>query len=276
MEWIDDDLGSINFNDRDVPTLLTHVSKGLAYMHANGFTHRDLKPENILIQLNRRRLIAAKIADFGTTKYDLSGKMKTYTGSSVYMAPEFWEKELAYTNAIDMWSFGVIAIELLTHWETRLDGWDPRFPPTGAQHQKWIREVLRPRVAVAPERFRPLLLGLLSETPEDRWTAINCEEWLQKNAQADTGSSRKRGASPLGQDTGDSERRRVRSNHSTLSKTRPDSKPLPGSTIPDTGSSAPNSADMEPSDDEVDLVKAEEESGGGLTPKPSPERGPAP
>ena len=107
-------------------------------MHTNGFTHRDLKPENILIQLSRRKLTAAKIADFGTTKCDVSGKMQTYAGLCVYMAPEFWEQEPAYTNAVDMWSLGVIAVEMLTGWEPSLDGWDSRFPPTRTQYQKWI------------------------------------------------------------------------------------------------------------------------------------------
>ena len=91
MEWIEDNLGLINLDDYDVPTVLTHISKGLMYMHNNGFTYRDLKPGNILIQLNRGRLIVAKIADFGTTKYNLSGKMQTYHRTSVYMAPKFWE-----------------------------------------------------------------------------------------------------------------------------------------------------------------------------------------
>ena len=240
MEWIEDDLGSTSLDDRDISTILAHLSKGLTYIHANGFTHRDLKPENILIQLSRRRLTAAKIADFGTTKYDLSGKMQTYAGSSIYMAPKFWEQELAYTKAVDMWSFGVIAVELLTGWETKSDGWDSRFPPTRAQHQKWICEVLQPRVAVTPERFMPLLLGLLSETPEDRWTAIDCEEWLQKSVEADIGmrgdteSSRKRVASPSGEDTGDSENRRVRTSHPILSTLCADNNSMPGSTIPDT------------------------------------------
>lgn len=231
MEWIPNDLGSTTLNDHDVPILLTHVSEGLAFMHANGFTHRDLKPENILIRLSREKLTAAKIADFGTTKHDISGKMQTCIGSTVYMAPEFWEQELAYTKAVDMWSLGVIAVEFLTGWQPSLNGWDSRFPPSKTQYYKWIREVLQPRVAVAPGRFRSLLRGLLCENPKDRWTAIKCQEWLWKNAQADigiqgiTGSSRKRGASPLGEDIGDPDQ---------LRRVRADNSSPPGSTIPDT------------------------------------------
>jgi serine/threonine protein kinase len=231
-------------------TQLTHLSKRLAYMRANGFTHRDLKPANILIQLKRGRLIATKIADFGTTKYELSGRMRTYAGSSVYMASEFWKQELAYINAVNMFSFGVIAVKVLSRWA---DGRDPRFPPSRAQHQKWIGETLHPRVALTPERYRPLLLGLLSEIPEHRWTAIDCEIWLQKNAEADTSSSRKRGAPPLSEDTCGSEHRRGRSNHPNLSTIRDGNKFLSGSTIPNTEpwrSSPPNPDDVKPLDNE--------------------------
>ncbi|KIW44398.1 uncharacterized protein PV06_02871 [Exophiala oligosperma] len=123
--------------------------------------------------------------------------MRTYAGSSVYMAPEFREQELAYTNAVDMWSFGVIAVEYLTHLGTRLDGWDAKLAPTKSQHQGWVDGVLRKRMADAPKEFRHLLLGLLYEKPEDRWTAIDCEQWLWENASANTGSSRKRRVSSL-------------------------------------------------------------------------------
>lgn len=85
-------------------------------MHTSGFTHRDLKPGNMFIQ--RGRLVAAKIAVFGTTKYHLFGEMQTYRHERLH--------ELAYTDAFDMWSFGIIAVELLTRWETRSDGWDSR------------------------------------------------------------------------------------------------------------------------------------------------------
>jgi hypothetical protein len=63
--------------------------------------------------------------------------------------------------------------------------------------------VLLVRVAAAPAKFKPLLEGLLRETPEERWAAIKCLEWLRENVQADvgiqggTGGSRKRPAAAL-------------------------------------------------------------------------------
>ncbi|OAP54020.1 hypothetical protein AYL99_11780 [Fonsecaea erecta] len=206
MEWIEDDLSSIELDNRDSHTVLTHVSKGLAYIHAKGFTHRDLKPENVLVQLKNHRLLAAKIADFGTTKYDPSGQMQTYTGTSVYMAPEFWESRLAYSNAVDMWSLGVMAVELLTSMETRLHGWCGVFPPTRDQHHNWIQEVLWPRAADAPHEAKELLLGLLCKTAADRWSAAVCDKWLQEHDIQATGGSKKRPLSLSSQNAAELER----------------------------------------------------------------------
>ena len=101
MEWIKTDLDSLTLDERDIPNVLQHVSKGLSYIHSKDFTHRDLKPAKILLILKKPRLLVAKIADFGLLKNVLSRKMQTYTGISIYMAPEFWD-ELAYTNSVDL------------------------------------------------------------------------------------------------------------------------------------------------------------------------------
>lgn len=98
-------------------------------------------------------------------------------GTSLYMAPEFWNLKRAYTKAVDMWSFGIIAAEYLTDWDPRSDlTWTSAPPSTLDEHRDWIREVLPVCVAAAPEKFKPLLEGLLRETPEERWAAIKCLE----------------------------------------------------------------------------------------------------
>ena len=78
---------------------------------------------------------------------------------------------LTYADAVDMFSFGVIAAKVLTRWVANLDGWDPDLPPSKAQHEKWTDKMLHSCVALAPERFRSFLRGLLSEIPENRWTS---------------------------------------------------------------------------------------------------------
>ena len=207
MEWIERSLDSMNLDGSDGLIVLTQVSSGLAYMHANSFTHRDLKPANILIQMDEKGL-TAKIADLGVTKHDISGNMETYVGTSLYMAPELWSRKRAYNKAVDMWSFGIMAAEYLTDWDPHSDPtWTSAPPSTLDEHREWIREVLLVRVAAAPEKFKPLLEGLLRETPEERWTAIKCLEWLRGNAQANvtiqgvTVSSRKRPAASFTEDS---------------------------------------------------------------------------
>lgn len=179
VEWIGNDLNSTILHDCDIPILLIHVSEGLAYMHAKGFIHQDLKPQKILVQLDRQRLRTAKIADFGITKHDISGTMETFLRKSIYMAPEFWESELNYTTAIDMWSLGVIMVGLLSNSEARLDRWATSLLPSRDQHRVWRHEVLRSCMEATPAEFQSLLIGLLSETPEDRWTAIQSGAWAR-------------------------------------------------------------------------------------------------
>ncbi|PNY27177.1 Protein kinase-like domain protein [Tolypocladium capitatum] len=229
MEWVPLDLDSMSLNDHEILVLLRQVSSGLAFMHASGFAHRDLKPENILIHEHTGGF-SAKIADVGMSKYNIRGKMQTYAGSIAYMAPEFWESELAYTNAVDMWSFGIIAVKLLTGWESISDGLDEVMQPSRTWHQNWIRNSIIPRLDLTPAGFEPLLRRLLSEAPGERLTASVCEEWLRTNAQE-----------LISIQVGDrcvllagEERRHVRSIHPTLSTTRADNNPSPRSTIPDT------------------------------------------
>ena len=108
LEWIPQDLSTLlDTVDSNIASIEQHLSilnnitTGLAFMHALDITHRDLKPENILIQRRGRKWVA-KIADLGSAKRAPSKEMSTYVGSGVYIAPEFWEENLAYTDAVDL------------------------------------------------------------------------------------------------------------------------------------------------------------------------------
>jgi hypothetical protein len=103
--------------------------------------------------------------------------------------------------------------------------------------------VLLVHVAAAPEKFKPLLEGLLRETPEEKWAAIKCLEWLRGNAQANisiqegTGSSRKRPAATLTEESAGhddlDDGRNFRGSYRTLTP-RADKNSPGESTIPDT------------------------------------------
>lgn len=182
-------------------------------MHENGMTHRDVKPHNILIQKRDQDLIV-KLADFGTSTRNAKGKMATFTGTEIYMAPELFKKPRYYTNKVDMWSLGLVAMQLFTVWSPDLDeDWDPNdFGP-------WMRNVILPNRAEAPQQLCSLLNGLLRKKPELRWSAWKSLKWLWKHTQVDDDADdggpvnhKKRSASILDEDSlqvaNDNERRR--------------------------------------------------------------------
>lgn len=161
--------------------VLTHLSSALHHMHELGITHRDVKPDNALIE-KRENGLTVKLADFGTSKHSVTGKMDTFSGTATYMAPEVFERPRLYTNKVDIWSLGLIGVQMFTSWHPPSDeNWDPN------DFGDWMRSVIAPHVHEAPEKFRPLLGGLLRKKPERRWSAWKCLRWLWKNGEVDDG-----------------------------------------------------------------------------------------
>jgi len=93
--------------------ILFDIAKGIFYLHSRQppLIHRDLKPENILLSSDLR----AKVCDFGISKQSKSDP--TYSSNTTatlrYMSPESLSKSI-YTSKSDIYSFGIIAFELLT------------------------------------------------------------------------------------------------------------------------------------------------------------------
>jgi serine/threonine-protein kinase len=99
--------------------ILAQIARGLAALHARGIIHRDLKPSNILFAAG-----VARISDFGisTLDTDQAGALATTPqltrhgdvfGTPMYMAPELAEGSQRAAPSSDVFSFGVLAHELL-------------------------------------------------------------------------------------------------------------------------------------------------------------------
>ena len=140
--------------------VLAHVATRLRDMHAAGYVHRDIKPENVMFLHRENRWT---VIDFGCAAH--SGEVAPLAYTLVYAPPEVAEavdagaRTIEVTPAMDAWSLGVVAFELLTGqsaFKLVLEGRDsvrllPRAGTVAASPQNGLRAhgLLRTRQCVA-------------------------------------------------------------------------------------------------------------------------------
>lgn len=99
------------------------IARGMAYLHENMIVHRDLKSLNILLDSNG----FARICDLGFARVvekTTHDSIKTFVGTYYWMAPELLEENPSYTPKVDVYSYGIMLWEMLTH-KIPYDGQDP-------------------------------------------------------------------------------------------------------------------------------------------------------
>ena len=97
-------------NLSNVKSWAKQIIIGLLFLHSNGVIHRDLKLDNILINPSTSEIY---LTDFGLSTME-SDLVTGEVGSLLYMAPETLKKDYLYNNSIDMYSFGICLLEMLT------------------------------------------------------------------------------------------------------------------------------------------------------------------
>ena len=95
------------------------VALALEFLHAHDILHQDLSSNNVLLQLAPNDVpICAKVTDFGVSKISDPNRFLVETqpcpGSLVYMAPEVLQMPPEYSAKLDIYSFGVLMIQIIT------------------------------------------------------------------------------------------------------------------------------------------------------------------
>ncbi|KAG0736867.1 hypothetical protein G6F57_013111 [Rhizopus arrhizus] len=96
------------FSEAEAAKYIVQLSDALEYMHSFGVIHRDLKLENILLSKQG----SVKLGDFGWSVHDPRPRRRTFCGTLDYLPPEMIANE-PHTEAVDVWSLGVICYELI-------------------------------------------------------------------------------------------------------------------------------------------------------------------
>lgn len=97
---------------------VAQMAAALKYLHKKHVMHRDIKPENILVGVYGE----VKISDFGWSVHAPNNRRKTMCGTLDYLPPEMVAPRTnhdrsadsgTYTQAVDLWSLGVLTYEFL-------------------------------------------------------------------------------------------------------------------------------------------------------------------
>ncbi|KAK7305469.1 hypothetical protein VNO77_43375 [Canavalia gladiata] len=127
------------------------TARGLAYLHEEcleWILHCDIKPQNILLDSN----FQPKVADFGLSKLLHRNNLNNSSFSRIrgtrgYMAPE-WVFNLPITSKVDVYSYGIVVLEMITGKRPMTDITDA-VEPRHEMLVTWVREKRRKRSQVA-------------------------------------------------------------------------------------------------------------------------------
>ncbi|CAJ1048707.1 homeodomain-interacting protein kinase 1-like isoform X1 [Xyrichtys novacula] len=91
--------------------IIQQVANALDHLKTIGMIHADLKLDNVMLVDHQHQPYRVKVIDFGLAEDVSATTLGSYVGTCQYKAPEIF-LGLPYTEAIDMWSLGIMAASM--------------------------------------------------------------------------------------------------------------------------------------------------------------------
>lgn len=155
-------------------SMVSELAEAVQAAHELNLLHRDIKPSNVLIR-TLEPVLDLVLADFGLTRQLLAGaEVGTRSATPGYRSPETAEGVHQFSS--DWWQVGITLFEVLC-------GRHPFDDENGYRRDDvWILGHLihneAPLDGVTNPRWKLLLSGLLTKSPDHRWGITEVREWL--------------------------------------------------------------------------------------------------
>ncbi|XP_051246011.1 homeodomain-interacting protein kinase 1-like [Dicentrarchus labrax] len=96
---------------KEIRPVVQQIANALHHLKAVGIIHADLKLENVMLVNHVREPYRLKVIDFGLACDTSAASVGSYIQTRHYRSPEIL-LGLPFTEAIDMWSLGCVAVTL--------------------------------------------------------------------------------------------------------------------------------------------------------------------